>query len=165
MGTINYKTSEFLTVGLMPFDFDEEKAALIEMGEEDTPEPTDSEVFDYIFDIEAEERAEVEYHFKDLSFSIFDVKIEPGYYEGFSIDVRLDYLYFDDNEEKEAAIKEAGMIRDLWLYAVNNTNCFEVWPGWVTTYKEYDETLESIEKAYKAMLEAVEKIPVDDIPF
>lgn len=160
MGTINYGTSEFLTIGLQTMDFDEAKTSLIECYD-DLPEPSDDEVYTYIYDTAGEDRLTVEQEFKKLSFSVFDVKIEPGYYEGFYIDVRFNNLYFWDEDERETAAKEAAAIKDLWLYAVNNASCCEVWPGWCTSYKDYDTTLASIDRAYNDMLEVIKKIPVE----
>ena len=162
MGTINYMTSDFLTIGLNlnDFDFDDIKRDMIE-NYDDLPDPSDSEVYDYIYDMEGDMLFEVEHKLRDYDFSVFDVEICPGYYEGFSINIKLDCLYLWDEEEREKAFKEAANIRDLWLWSVYNADCCEVWPGWVTSYKSYEETLKSIDEAYNEMIEEVKKIPVD----
>ena len=147
MGTINYGTSDFLTIGLHPYDFEDIKAEYINMYEEE--DPADNAIYEYMADIEAEDMNTAEIIISNYDFSVFEVEARPGYYDGFYISVKLDCLYFWDEDEKKEAIKEAGDIRDLWKKIIDETPCVEVWPGWCTTYKTYEETAEAIEKAYK----------------
>lgn len=159
MGTINYGTSDFLTIGLYPYDFEEMRAEYIEAyEEEDRP---DEVIYQYMADMETEDMRTAEIIISRYNFDVFEVEARPGYYDGFYISVKFDCLYFWDEDEKKQAIKEAGYIRDLWHKIIDEAPCVEVWPGWCTTYKTYAETVEAIGKAYKNMLSEIEKIPVE----
>ena len=159
MGTINYGTSDFLTSGLYPYDFEDIKAEYIEVYEEE--DPADGAIYQYMADIEAEDMRTAEIIISRYNFDVFEVEARPGYYDGFYISVKLDCLYFWDEDEKKQAIKEAGYIRDLWQKIIDEAPCVEVWPGYCTTYKTYEETAEAIEEAYKNMLSEIEKTPVE----
>ena len=70
MGTINYKTSDYITIGYNcnNIDYDENEWYTDEI--------------QYQFDELAKRRAAYNFYY-------FHVSIEPGYYEGFSIDIVL----------------------------------------------------------------------------
>lgn len=139
MGAINYKTSKYITVGynLNYVDYDDEVYPEI--------------IADY-YD-------QVKYRLNQERFSIFTVELEPGYYEGFSIDIKLNYCYFDDYIEKQEAQKEITQIKKFLLECINDFECCVVFPGWCTSYKDYNESLTLLNRAIQEMREAVKKTP------
>jgi hypothetical protein len=135
MGAINYKTSDYITIGynLNYVDYKDEFYS------------------DYISDY----YDQVQYRLNQEDFKIFNVTIEPGYYEGFSIDIKLDYLYFDDYIEKQEAQKEVTQIKNFLLECINDFECTSVYPGWCTGYADYKKALKDLDDAIWEMRDAV----------
>ena len=147
MGTINYRTSDFITLGLEPYDCDEYE-------NEDGEIDFDARHFDMECD-----RENIQDILNRYSFYYFHVKIEPGYYEGFSIDIENNYcLCFDSWQDKRAAQKEITQLKKFMLECMENGLCV-VWPGWCTTYKSKEESITEIKEAVKAMRAEVLHIP------
>ena len=115
MGTINYKKSDYITLGYNTNNID-----------------YDDEFYSDDINSEYEEIAAI---LKNEFFYYFHITIEPGYYEGFSIDIENNFSYFfDDYSEKLQALKEATKIKKFFLYIVDNFNINVVCPGWHTAY-------------------------------
>lgn len=137
MGTINYKTSKYITIGYNcnNIDYDE---------------------YEWSAEIVEEYYSSVEAILKDYSFYYFHVVVEPGYYEGFSINIDFNFPYcFDNYQEKRAAMQEITQIKKFLLTCINDFECCSVFPGWCTKYAEYTETLKLLNDAIKAMREDV----------
>lgn len=147
MGTINYKTSDYITIG-----YNLNNVARVE------PFYSDYIEFDYY---DAKSIIEKEY------FNYFSVEIEPGYYEGFSIDIKnnFGYLWFEDSycfdnyNEKLQALKEATTLKKLLLELINNFNLCVVYPGWCTGYGDYKTTIKEINAAIKELKIEIKNIP------
>ena len=140
MGAINYKTSDFITIGYNCNFIDYED------------EFYDDFIQDY-FD-------QVLTRLKEESFYYFHVTVEPGYYEGFSIDIELNFsVCFDSWEDKALAQKEITRIKQFLLDCVNDFECCAVYPGWCTGYADYKTTLEEISGAVAEMRETVKNTP------
>lgn len=140
MGAINYKTSDYITLGynLSDIDYDDKF---------------------YLDDIDFEYEG-INALLKDALFYYFHITIEPGYYEGFSINIENNYSYcFDDYNEKLQALKELTRIKNFLFYIVNNFNICEVWPGWCVSYKDYNTTIKSIKEAISEMKTEVKATP------
>ena len=139
MGAINYYTSDFITIGYNCnyIDYD------------------DAFYNDIVQDYYDQASARLDQN----SFYCFNVTVEPGYYEGFSINIKLDFLYFDNWEEKAAAQKEITQIKQFLLECVNDFECCAVYPGWCTGYADYKTTLEELNAAIFSMREAVRRTP------
>ena len=139
MGTINYKTSDFITIGYdcRGIDYDDEFY---------------NELIDDCY-------YQASHALKKQKFYYFDVTIEPGYYEGFSINIEFDYICFDDYEEKKEAQKEITQIKKFLLDCIENCDCVAVWPGWCTGYDDYKETLQELDKAVRNMRATVKNTP------
>lgn len=136
MGTINYKTSDYITIGYNcnNIDYDEEFYN------------------DFIQDYydQASERL------KDYNFYYFHVKIEPGYYEGFSIDIEYNFPYcFDNYREKQKALKEVTQIKAFLMECINDFECCVVYPGWCTSYLNHKESIRELNAAAREMRGAV----------
>ena len=140
MGAINYKTSDFITVGYNCnyIDYDDDFY---------------NDDIQYFFDtIAANLRQEFFYY--------FHVTIEPGYYEGFSIDIKFNFpICVDGYEDKALAQKEITRIKAFLQDCINNYNCCAVYPGWCTGYADYKNSLQELDAAIMEMRDAVKNSP------
>ena len=140
MGTINYKTSDFITLGYNcnNIDYDDEFYTKY--------------INDLYFDIL--------HAIQNETFIYFHVTIEPGYYEGYSINIEFNYsVCFDDWMDKPAAQKEITQIKKLLLECINNFECVAVYPGWCTGYADYNNTLKELNAAIREMRQTVKETP------
>ena len=140
MGAINYKTSDFITLGYNTNNIDYE-----------------DEFYDELINDEYEE---IKYLLEEENFYYFHIVIEPGYYEGFTIDIEHNFSYcYDDYFEKLQALKEITQIKNFLLYIVNNFNINAVYPSWCTSYADYKKTIEEINTAIIEMKTSVKNTP------
>lgn len=140
MGTINYKTSDFITIGYNCnyIDYDDEFYNNL--------------IQDYY--------EQVIYTLKKYDFYYFRVTVEPGYYEGFSINIEHNYNYcYDYSEEKRLAQKEITQIKKFLLECIEDFECVAVYPGWCTGYADYNKTLKELNGAIHEMRETVRNTP------
>lgn len=89
MGAVNYTTSDYVTLGIIPYDSDdfENDVAIEEL---------------YSWDYR-----NIEYELGKYYFNYFHIDIKPGYDEGFTLDIEFNYgLCFDSWEDRTAANKE-----------------------------------------------------------
>lgn len=139
MGTINYRTSDYITLGAPMFDY-----------EDFTDE--EGNVDYYAMEFEQEWLYdEIQAIRKKYDFYYYHVKLEPGYYEGFSVDIENNFgIAYDNWEDKRLAQKEITEIKKFLLEcAENGLVC--VWPGWCTHYRTPEETRTDIAEAIKEM--------------
>lgn len=147
MGAINYKRSEFITIGLKPFDPEDFKD---ENGELDTVAMQDS--YQTVFD-------DISHIFYKYDFYYFHVTIEPGYYEGFTIDIENNFgLCYDCYADKLDALKEVTQLKKLLLECADSGLC-EVHPGWVTVYLSHEDTVKDIRAAMKELKMKIKSTP------
>ena len=109
MGTINYKTSDYITIGynLNYVDYEDE----------------------FYNDIINDYYDQVKYTLEKQRFYYFNVELVPGYYEGFSIDIEFNYKYcFDNWQDKRDAQKEITQLKKFLLECINDFECCDVWP-------------------------------------
>lgn len=143
MGTINYKTSDYITIGYNcnNIDYDE---------------------YEWSSETIKEYYTSIKQILKDYNFYYFHVVADPGYYEGFSIDIEFNFPYcFDNYIEKRAAIQEITRIKKFLLTCINDFECCAVSPGWCTSYADYNETVNILNNAIKEMKEDVKNTPTD----
>lgn len=146
MGTINYGTSDYITIGYN-LNWD------------------DSE-FETWEEMENEKQLDIEDMYTNIrailnkyDFTFYHVTIEPGYYEGFYIDIENNFPYcYDSREDKRAAQKEVTELKAFLIECVN-TGLVQVWPGWCTSYKTHNESIEAIKTAIKEMRAEIKSIP------
>ena len=141
MGTINYKTSDYVTIGYNCNNIDYEE-------------------YEYSMEIISELYDDLCHVLKDCRFYYYHVTLNGGYYAGFYIDIENNFPYcFDDYREKIDAQREITQIKKFLLECVNHYECFSVSPGWVTSYATRTTTLRDINNAIKEMREEVRKTP------
>ncbi len=147
MGAVNYKTSEYITIGLKLYDCEDYKD---ENGNIDYDAMND----DYEADFE-----NVKTTLEGYDFTFFHVAIEPGYYEGFMIDIESNNdLCYDCWQDKRAALKEVTRLKMFLLECVDLGLC-QVFPGWCTSYKTRDESIQAIKQAIKELKETIKHTP------
>ena len=140
MGTINYKTSDFITIGYNCNFIDNEE--------------------DFAFDIVQDYYNQVKWTLEKESFYYFHVTLEPGYYEGFSINIEFNFpVCFDGWEDKKLAQKEITRIKAFLIQCINDFECCSVYPGWCTGYADYKNSLRELDEAIYKMRQTVKDTP------
>ena len=170
MGTINYKTSNYITMGINTdiYSIDElkkDKLFMKEMEEEVKEYELNSGVVDdeylqeYINLCYEDSYEQIKSELKAHEFCYYHITIEPGYYEGFHLYIEnncgVAYVSWTDRAEAQKEITE---IKQFLI------NCAELglvacFPGWGTSYLDYEGTLKEIDRAIKEMREEVKTIP------
>ena len=164
MGTVNYKTSDYITLGVKPYDEEEirRNPEFMEEIKEQVKEygGTESEAIQEVI------RAYYENDYDNISslldrhnFYYFHISVEYGYYEGFTLNIENNFpVTFDSWEEKREAQKEITEIKKF-LTDCASSGLVAVFPGWVTGYKDYRGTLREIENAIAEMRQEVRNTP------
>lgn len=137
MGTINYHTSDYITLGVNP----------------DIINETD---YDFLW-----EEIENIFDFGGALFDNYKVSIKPGYYEGFSVYIE-NYLpeYFYCWEEKKEAYEEITTLAKCLLECID-CGLVQCWPGWCTAYASKEYSYKGLLSAIKEMKKDLRKIPVE----
>ena len=140
MGAINYKTSNYITLGYYTNNIDYEEEFY-----------SDDIQFEY---------DEIKKLLEKERFNYFHIALKPGYYEGFYIDIEYNFSYCLDNYfEKLEALKEITRIKKILLFIVDNFNVCACFPGWCMGWADYKKTKEEINRAIKEMRAAVKDTP------
>lgn len=164
MGTINYRTSDYITLGINPYDPDDFKTdpdfmKEIKRNVKLYHTTIDSEIYDYISELYECDKWNAETELKKHNFYYYHVRIIPGYYEGLSIDIENNFgIAYDSFEDRQFAQKE---ITEIKQFLMDCAGCGFVacYPGWGTRYEDYDGTIKAIKKAVKTMREEVKATP------
>ena len=164
MGAINFYTSDYITLAIKPYDIDDfksDKEFMQEM-EEETKEYSgtlDDNIYSYIEDCYECDRENVETILNKYDFTYYHIAIKYGYYESFSLDIENNYgVAYDDWTDKAAAQKEITQIKTM-LIELAGVGMVATFPGWCTTYFNYDCTIGKIKRAIKEMREEVKQTP------
>ena len=139
MGTINYGTNKYITMGLNVDNFD------------DLDDFEKEYEHEYIL-------LEVKEALEKYNFTFWNVSIEPGYYEGFYIKISNDWLYFDDSIEKQDVLKETTQLK-RFLFDCLASGIVVVYPGWCTGYLNYNDSKKEIKEAIKNMKNDIKQLP------
>ena len=147
MGTINYMTSSYITMGLNPYDISDY---------EDENGNIDYDLLEMDYE---DDRTNIENILSRYSFYYFHVAIKAGYYEGFSLDIENNFsVAFDGWEDKRAAQKEITSLKQCLLECAGS-GLVACYPGWCTGYEDYKGTCKAIAAAIKDMREEVKITP------
>lgn len=139
MGAVNYSTSNYITLGVKPYDV----------------EGYDN---DYVQELYESDRTNIECELDRHSFYYYDITIVPGYYEGFTLNITNNYIVYDNWEDRQAADKEVTEIKKL-LIECAGLGLVECSPGWCTGYSGYKGTIKAIGAAIKEMRKEIKNIP------
>ena len=164
MGTINYRTSEFITIGVQPYDYSdfENDSDFMEYEREQIAEYGGT-IEEYIYsEIEYNyeaDRANVETILAKYDFHYFHVVIESGYYEGFYIDIENNYpICYDSAYDRREALKELTQLKRCLLECVDVGMC-QVFPGWCTKYQSRPDSIKGIKDAIRQAKATVRATP------
>lgn len=159
MGTINYKTSKYITMGLNcpdSYDLKQDESFMDEIRQEiENYGGTEEEaIYNYINDSIECDYSNIEFELKKHNFRFFHISIESGYYEGFSLMIELDVDTINDYTDKRQAQKEITEIKQFLIdcAGMGLQACF---PGWCTSYFDYKETCNHIMQAIREMRQDV----------
>ena len=101
---------------------------------------------------------EVQDYLDDLSLCFYDIKIKPGYYEGFYLDISdINSDYYSDYDCKNERIKELHLIGRALIHLTNRCGLVLYAPGWCTGYATTDGTISAIKKAVKDEITEIHK--------
>lgn len=163
MGTINYKTSDYITLGMRPYDVDDfiNDGDFIEQYEEyGRGRSAVDFAFDTIRHYEEDDLLNVQSIIgKDGFRGYFNVTVEYGYYDGFSLNIENNFpVAFDCCQDKRDAQKEITEIKRL-LIECAGVGMVACYPSWCTAYEDYNGTITAINAAIKEMREEVRRTP------
>ena len=156
MGAVNYYTSDYITLGIKPYDFEDIKQGMLDDDYySDEEEITDDMVYDMIHDYYDDDWANAESILNKYSFDWFDVELKSGYYEGFTLDISSKFDFYDE-EDRQDALKETDELKKCLVDLAGN-GMVSCGPGWCTSYCDYNETLKEIDEAIAEIKEEIEK--------
>ena len=168
MGTINYFTSDYITMAVEPCsvcDFDRTEAVdfLLENGYE-REEITDAVIDAYLSElvsVYAEDaflnvKTELEKH----AFYYFDICMKWGYYDGFQLMISLNRDRINVWQDKRDAQKEITEIK-RFLLTCADMGLVACYPSWVISYEEHSGTVKAISAAAKEMRQDVKNAQTD----
>lgn len=169
MGTINYGTSKYITLGVKPYDtwdFEKDKAYMEEVREriEEMGEDVNEESISRIIsgDIECWEETDYDnakFIIDKYDLENFKVEIRPGYYSGAYLNIEPYWdAVLDSYETKCELNKEITQLKELLLELVDY-GWVACHPWWCTTYETKEETKKSIIGAIKEIREEVRTTP------
>ena len=149
MGTVNYKTSDYITIGVKPYDYND----FIGYFE------TDEQIYDEIASCYEDDLDNIKTILNKYRFLYYHITIEPGYYEGFSLMIENNYsIAFDDYTDKREALKELTVIKQC-LIDCCGCGLVVCYPSWCTGYEDYNKSVEIIKQTIKDMKEEVKNTP------
>lgn len=164
MGTINYGTSDYITLGIVPYDTDDFRT------DADFMRDIEKHVDEYGGTIESymqyiisqyyeDDWYNIENELKKHHFYYYHIAIKPGYYEGFYLDIENNFsVAFDSWEDRRAANKEITELK-RFLIDCAGLGLVKCSPGWCTGYSDYSGTIAAINEAVKEMREELKNIP------
>ena len=172
MGAINYGRSKYITMGeriAYLSDYEPDKESIMDemeefggyIREDITEEDYNEYLTQYIYQAYEDDKVNAECYINQEDFQQYHVEIKPGYYEGYYLDIFDNYIYFDDEQERQEAYKEIERIRLILIEIAGSGFCC-VYPGWCTKELDYRETLSAIDKAIEEMKEDVKNKPLYD---
>lgn len=164
MGAVNYFTSDYITMGIVPYSaYDlENDSDFMDALRDEVNEygGTLDEALEFYIQTSYEvDEMNIEFILEKYSFDYFHVTIKPGYYEGFTLDIENNYpVAFDGWEDKRAAQREITSLKKC-LIECAGAGMVQCSPGWCTRYNDYRGTCKAIGAAVKVMRDEVNSIP------
>lgn len=164
MGAVNYFTSDYITLGLRPYDrYDLEndhdfmeglQAEVNEYGG-----TLESALDSYINDSYECDYVNIKTELEKHCFHYYHITIKPGYYEGFTLDIENNFpVALDSWEDRRDANKEITEIKQF-LIDCAGLGLVKCSPGWCTGYSDYNGTIQAIKAAIKEMRSELKTVP------
>lgn len=162
MGTINYCTSDYITMGIeptQPYDLMKD-ADFLQYCKEEYPDIDPETIAEEEAERYAEDdRTNAESILANYSFYYFHIVIKSGYYEGFYIDIENNFpVFYDDYRERKEALQEVREIEKC-LIDLANIGIVSCYPSWCMGYANRTQTLKDIKAACKAMRDEIRTTP------
>ncbi len=126
MGTINYGTSDIITLGLnvekiIDLDFDQ----------------------DFIYE-------KIHDCIENYDFMNFELTLKPGYYNGFYLNINKNFFTpFDSQDEKKEVLEELSTLKEVLIECVYRGLSVCI-PGWCTTFFGYYKSIELINQTFNS---------------
>lgn len=164
MGAVNYFTSDYITLGLVPYsvmDLENDPDFMEELRKEveEYGGTVEDALRDYINGCYEDDYSNIETELNAHSFYYFHITIKNGYYEGFTLNIENNFpVAFDWWQEKRDAQKEITEIKQF-LIACAGLGLVKCSPGWCTGYADYKQTVKAIQAAIKEMRKEVKATP------
>lgn len=164
MGAVNYSTSNYITMGLVPYsvyDLEQDPEFMRELQEKakEYGGTVEEAMDNYIFDCYDNDRMSIECELEKHNFYYFHITIKPGYYEGFTLEIENNFpVAYDGCEDRRQALKEITEIKQF-LIDCAGLGLVKCSPGWCTGYADYNGTIAAIGEAVKAMRDEVKATP------
>lgn len=164
MGAVNYFTSDYITMGLCPYDsleLEKDTEFMEEMRREceEYGGTIENAIADYIQSCYEDDYTNIENELNKHNFHYYHITIKPGYYEGFTLDIENNYpVALDSWQDRRDANKEITEIKQF-LIACAGLGLVECSPGWCTGYSDYNGTIKAIKAAVKEMRDELRTIP------
>lgn len=164
MGAVNYFTSDYITMGLRPYDLLELENDLEFMEEMQTQVneyggTIENAIAEYIEDCYNCDYENIKTELGKHNFHYYHITIKPGYYEGFTLDIENNFpVALDSWEDRRDANKEITEIKQF-LIACAGLGLVKCSPGWCTGYSDYNGTIKAIKAAVKEMRDEMRTIP------
>lgn len=164
MGSINYHTSEYITLAVKPLEIEEvlQDPYFVEWADSIVRSWTGSATLEAL----AVDRIYNDYQdiyntakniINDYDFEWYELHILPGYEEGYSIDVECCLPgHFDTYKDKKEAQKEVTQVKECLIRLVKEACFCECFPSWSTGYSDVKDTIKGINKAIKLMRKEIE---------
>lgn len=164
MGTINYGTSKYITLGIKPGSPEDlnSDAEFMEWANEHADlhnKDVDEVVLDFIYEMMSDQYYQVKAALKKYRFDYYNVTVEPGYYEGFYINIEDNFPYGFAWYERQEANKEITELKKFLIECAEDYDLVECFPGWCTGYSNRSDTVVAIKNAVKVMRKAVADEP------
>ncbi len=141
MGAINYGSCDVVNIGLNVSDLNEY-------------DDFDNNYIECV-------RYDIQSILDNYMFDEFDVSIEPGYYEGFYINISFnDVYYYDTYLNRLDVIKECTQLKRM-LFECIKYGLVVYSPGWCTGYDNEKESKIEVNKAIKKLKAYIKAIPTE----
>lgn len=164
MGAVNYFTSDYITMGIRPYDpweLEKDSEFMEEIRQEcekygGTIEDT---IANYIEDYYSCDYDNIKTELGKHSFYYYHITIKPGYYEGFTLNIENNFpIALDSWEDRRNANKEITEIKQF-LIECAGSGLVQCSPGWCTWYNDYKGTIKAIKATIKEMRNELHTIP------
>lgn len=159
MGSINYHTSEYITLAVRPLEIDEvlQDPYFREWAENVGMSFTGSNTMgalaiDWIYNDYQNIHNTAKNIIDDYGFEWYELHLLPGYEEGYSIDIECCLPgHFDTYKDKKEAQKEVTQVKECLIRLVKEAGFCECFPSWSTDYSDVKDTIKGINAAIKLM--------------
>ena len=164
MGAINYFTSDYITMGLRPYDRyelinDSEFMEELQQEVDEYGGTVDAALDSYINECYSCDYDNIKTELEKHYFYYYHITIKPGYYDGFALDIENNFpVALDSWEDRRDANKEITEIKQF-LIDCAGLGLVACYPGWHTGYSDYNGTIQAIKAAIKAMRDELKTVP------